>query len=130
MKCSSEQEKHKLPHRFEFIEVLSDFDENFGIGMAYLHEVKGFVSIFQQAAHNGIIRFCIPPTELYKEGEGVPAGSFELDPASLPSNLDDLSDPSDTKIKDGSTLLWDDGIYLGLKGRGVGSGGDGKSKGA
>jgi curved DNA-binding protein CbpA len=112
MKWSSEPEKHRPPYMFEFVEVLSDFDENFGIGVAYLHKVKGFVSIFQRAAHDGVIQFCIPPTELYKfshripsfrmsgkEGEGVPAGSFELDPASLPSNLDDLGDPIDTKME-------------------------------
>ncbi|KAJ6305802.1 hypothetical protein OIU78_021183 [Salix suchowensis] len=112
MKWSSEPEKHRPPYRFEFVEVLSDFDENFGIGVAYLQKVKGFVSIFQRAARDRVIQFCIPPTELYKfshripsfrmsgkEGDGVPADSFELDPASLPSNLDDLSDPSDTKLE-------------------------------
>ncbi|KAG5232533.1 Chaperone DnaJ [Salix suchowensis] len=112
MKWSSEPEKHRPPYIFEFVEVLSDFDENFGIGVAYLHKVKGFVSIFQRATHDGVIQYCIPPTELYKfshqipsfrmsgkEGEGVPAGSFELDPASLPSNLDDLGDPIDTKME-------------------------------
>ncbi|KAB5556304.1 hypothetical protein DKX38_007213 [Salix brachista] len=115
MKWSSEPEKHRPPYRFEFVEVLSDFDENFGIGVAYLQKVKGFVSIFQRAARDRVIQFCIPPTELYKfshripsfrmsgkEGVGVPAGSFELDPASLPSNLDDLSDPSDTKLEKGN----------------------------
>ncbi|CAK7340833.1 unnamed protein product [Dovyalis caffra] len=109
MKWSSEPEKHRPPYTFEFVEVLSDFDENFGIGVAYLHKVQGFVSIFQRAAHDGVIQFCIPPTELYKfshripsfrmsgkEGDGVPAGSFELDPAALPSNL---GDPSDTKME-------------------------------
>ncbi|KAG6773289.1 hypothetical protein POTOM_020554 [Populus tomentosa] len=112
MKWSSEPEKHRPPYRFEFVEVLSDFDENFGIGVAYLQKVNGFVSIFRRAARDRVIQFCIPPTELYKfshripsfrmsgkEGDGVPAGSFELDPASLPSNLDDLSDPSDTKLE-------------------------------
>jgi hypothetical protein len=112
VKWSSEPEKHRPPYRFEFVEVLSDFDENFGIGVAYLQKVNGFVSIFRRAARDRVIQFCIPPTELYKfshripsfrmsgkEGDGVPAGSFELDPASLPSNLDDLSDPSDTKLE-------------------------------
>lgn len=102
---SSNPEKH-LEHQFEYVEVLSDFDENVGIEVAYLGKLKGFVSLFQQSVLNGISLFCIPPNELYRfshripsckmtgsEREDVPRGSFELDPAGLPNSIFEVVDP-------------------------------------
>ncbi|XP_062013601.1 uncharacterized protein LOC133729993 [Rosa rugosa] len=93
---SSEPEKH-VSYKYEFVEVLSDFVEGDGIGVSYLGKVKGFVSLFQQTEQHG---FQVQPDELYRfshripsfkmtghEGFGVPSGSFELDPASLPSSI-------------------------------------------
>ncbi|KAM5588874.1 hypothetical protein ABKV19_007036 [Rosa sericea] len=93
---SSEPEKH-VSYKYEFVEVLSDFVEGDGIGVSYLGKVKGFVSLFQRTEQHG---FQVPPDELYRfshripsfkmtghEGYGVPSGSFELDPASLPSSI-------------------------------------------
>ncbi|KAF2294865.1 hypothetical protein GH714_024628 [Hevea brasiliensis] len=74
IKWSSEPEKHRPPYQFEFVEVVTDFREDVGIGVAYLGKVKGF------------------------EGEGVPAGSFELDTAALPSNLYNLVELGDVKV--------------------------------
>ncbi|XVF56927.1 hypothetical protein PTKIN_Ptkin06aG0159900 [Pterospermum kingtungense] len=98
---ASEPEKHKPPYQYDFVEVLTDFDEEAGIGVAHLGKVKGFVSIFQQTERDGVISFQMSSRELYrfshripsfrmtgKEREGVPVGSFELDPAALPTNLD------------------------------------------
>ncbi|CAN1838150.1 Chaperone protein dnaJ 49 [Linum perenne] len=104
-KWSSEPDKHRPPYSFEFVEILSDFTEDFGLGVAFLGKVEGFVSIFQRASRNdGIVSFCIKPSELGrfshripsrrmtgKEKEGVPAGSFELDPAALPATLFSLN---------------------------------------
>lgn len=100
--------------QFQYVEVLSDFDENIGIKVAYLGKVKGFVSLFQQTVQNGISLFCVPPNALYRfshripsykmtgdEREGVPMGSFELDPAGLPSNLFIVGDTGDVKMEDG-----------------------------
>ncbi|XP_009335671.2 uncharacterized protein LOC103928367 [Pyrus x bretschneideri] len=99
---SSEPEKH-LPYKFDFVEVLSDFVENYGVGVAYLGKVKGFVSLFQRREQHGVVMFQVLPNELYRfshripsfkmtgtEREGVPEGSFEFDPAALPTNSDDL----------------------------------------
>ncbi|KAK2640698.1 hypothetical protein Ddye_028493 [Dipteronia dyeriana] len=91
-------------------EVLTDFKANVGIGVAYLGKVKGFVGVFQRIAKNGVLSFNIAPGELYrfshripsfrmtgKERDGVPEGSFELDPASLPH--DKPSDVGDHKME-------------------------------
>ncbi|XVF42546.1 hypothetical protein PTKIN_Ptkin01aG0372100 [Pterospermum kingtungense] len=112
VKWTSEPEKHKPPYQFDFVEVLTDFDGEIGIGVAYLGKVKGFVSIFQQIERDGVISFQVSSCELYRfshripsfrmtgnEREGVPVGSFELDPASLPTNLDELVDPGDMKLR-------------------------------
>ncbi|XP_044499648.1 uncharacterized protein LOC123221044 isoform X2 [Mangifera indica] len=111
-KWSSDPKKHKPPYQFDFVEVLTDFNENTGIGVSYLGKVTGFVSLFQRAAHNGVLSICVGPLELCrfshripsvrmsgKEREGVPEGSFELDPASLPTYLHKPVDPSDVKIE-------------------------------
>ncbi|KAK0598997.1 hypothetical protein LWI29_001362 [Acer saccharum] len=80
-------------------QVLTDFNENAGIVVAYLGKVEGFVSVFHYKLKNGVLSFNIAPGEMYrfshqipssrmtgKERVGVPEGSFELDPASLPTN--------------------------------------------
>ncbi|KAK7337840.1 hypothetical protein VNO77_18427 [Canavalia gladiata] len=110
---SSNPEKHS-EYQFEYVEVLSDFDKNVGIKVAYLGKLKGFVSLFQQTVQNGIRLFFVPPNELYRfshqipsykmtgnEREGVPRGSFELDPAGLPNSLFEVGDPGVVKMEDG-----------------------------
>ncbi|TKY45387.1 DnaJ like subfamily B member 14 [Spatholobus suberectus] len=107
---SSNPEKHS-EYQFEYVEVLSDFDENVGIKVAYLGKLKGFVSLFQQTVLNGISLFCILPNELYRfshripsykmtgaERKDVPRGSFEFDPAGLPNGLFEVGDPGVGKM--------------------------------
>ncbi|KAK2640694.1 hypothetical protein Ddye_028489 [Dipteronia dyeriana] len=99
IKWSDNPEEHQPPYQYEFVEVLTDFKANVGVGVAYLGKVKGFVGVFQRIARNGVLSFNIAPGELYRfshripcfrmagrERDGVPKGSFELDPASLPTN--------------------------------------------
>ncbi|KAK0599364.1 hypothetical protein LWI29_004654 [Acer saccharum] len=99
IKWSSDPKKHKPPYKYEFVVVLTDFIENVGIVVAYLGKVEGFVSVFHYKRKNGVMSFIIAPGELYrfshripsfrltgKERVGVPEGSFELDPVSLPIN--------------------------------------------
>ena len=110
---SSNPEKHSEP-QFEYVEVISDFDDNVGIEVACLGKVNGFVSLVQQTVQNGTGLFFIPCDELYRfshqipsykmtgdEREGVPRGSFELDPAGLPSNFFEGCHPGDVKMEDG-----------------------------
>lgn len=98
---SHDPENHQ-EHKYEVVEVLSDFVADAGVKVCYLDKVGGFVSLFQRSSQT----FPIGPSELYKfshripcfkmtgsEREGVPVGSFELDPASLPLNPDDLYYP-------------------------------------
>ncbi|KAA8548529.1 hypothetical protein F0562_000204 [Nyssa sinensis] len=75
-------------YEFEFVEVLSDFVENFGVSVAYLGKVKGFtVPSFQMSG---------------EERKDVPKGSFELDPASLPTNLEEIAVPEDLNAESGN----------------------------
>ncbi|KAF7805158.1 DnaJ like subfamily B member 14 [Senna tora] len=110
---SSNPEKYSK-YEFQYVEVLSDFAENVGVEVVYLCKVKGFVSLFQRSEHNGVSLFCVPPNELYRfshripsfkmtgdEREGVPPGSFELDPAGLPVDLFEVGDTGDVKMDDG-----------------------------
>ncbi|KAL3625315.1 hypothetical protein CASFOL_030769 [Castilleja foliolosa] len=96
-------------YTYEVVEVISDFDAVDGVHVCYLDKVNGFVSIFRRSGTNS---FLVGTNELYKfshsipcykmmgsERDGVPVGSFELDPASLPLNPDDLYYPG--KIKTG-----------------------------
>ncbi|KAG7580750.1 hypothetical protein ISN44_As08g005160 [Arabidopsis suecica] len=68
------------------------------IGVAYLGKVEGFVSVYKQAGKHGVVSLMVIPEEMQRfshrvpsfrlngnEKEGVPAGSFELDPAAIPS---------------------------------------------
>ncbi|QCD77703.1 DnaJ-like protein subfamily B member 12 [Vigna unguiculata] len=107
---SSNPEKH-FEYEFQYVEVLSDFDENVGIEVAYLGKLTGFVSLFQHTAFGGISLFCISPSEMYRfshripsykmtgaERKGVPSGSFELDPAGLPTCLFEVGDTGVLKM--------------------------------
>ncbi|KAI7742946.1 hypothetical protein M8C21_010417 [Ambrosia artemisiifolia] len=85
-------------YEYEFVEVLSDFDEEAGGRVAYLEKVKGFVSVFRRKA--AAAEMVIAGSEKYRfahkvpsdkmsgeEEDGVPKGSFELDPAGLPGSI-------------------------------------------
>ncbi|WCJ18766.1 DNAJ heat shock N-terminal domain-containing protein [Euphorbia peplus] len=108
LEWSAEPVEHGPPYEFDFVEILTDFKVDIGIGVAYLGKVKGFISIFQPAARDEILAFTMRPSELYKfshqipsfkltgkEGEGVPVGSYELDTAALPINFWKLADTNE-----------------------------------
>ncbi|KAL0338938.1 UNVERIFIED_CONTAM: DnaJsubfamily B member 4 [Sesamum angustifolium] len=108
---SSNPENYKK-FKYEVVEVLSDFVAGTGIKVGYLDKVAGFVSLFQRISQCETNSFLIQPNELYKfshrvpcvkmtgsERQGVPIGSFELDPASLPLNPDDLYYPGKAKTE-------------------------------
>lgn len=119
--CSNPEIHRKF--EFEYVEILSDFVMDVGIGVAYLGKVKGFVSLFEHHVQHGIVSFVIPPSELLRfshqvpscrmigtEGEGVPKGSFELDPAALPHNLYDFCSNDDMKMEKESVRAGVDGL--------------------
>ncbi|XP_059632655.1 uncharacterized protein LOC132275231 [Cornus florida] len=93
-------------YEFEFVEVLSEYAEDVGVSVAYLGKVKGFACLFCRTVKKGMDSFELPPSELFRfshrvpsfqmsgdEGKNVPKGCFELDPASLPTNLEEISVP-------------------------------------
>ncbi|XP_051148624.1 uncharacterized protein LOC127263569 [Andrographis paniculata] len=93
MNWSHDPENHRK-YTYELVEVLSEFDELCGIEVCNLDKVPGFVSLFSRRKMNSSF---VKPDEMYKfshcvpchkltgsERAGVPVGSFELDPASLP----------------------------------------------
>lgn len=102
---SGDPSNHKK-YKYEIVQVVSDFVEDAGIRVTFLEKVKGFVSLFQQRSKNGAPSLLIPPNEIFRFShripsfnmsgtgrEGVPEGCFELDPACLPANPDDICYP-------------------------------------
>ncbi|KAB2058699.1 hypothetical protein ES319_A11G251700v1 [Gossypium barbadense] len=108
IKWASNPENRKRSYEYDIVEVVTDFDDVIGVKVAHLGKVKGFISIFRQTARYGVISFYVSSQELYRfshqvpsfrmsgnEREDVPVGSIELDPAALPTNLDELLDPAE-----------------------------------
>ncbi|KAI4379024.1 hypothetical protein MLD38_016429 [Melastoma candidum] len=114
---SSDPEKHR-PYKYAYVEILSDFDEDSGATVAYLCKLKGFVALFQRVVVGDAMSDCffhILPHEKYRfshqilsfqmtgeERVGVPAGSFELDPAGL--DVDDWKDEIRGKTAAGNKM--------------------------
>ena len=111
--------EHHKQLKYEIVEIVSDFLEDAGVEVAFLERLNGFVSLFQRSQNRAHSNFLVPATEMFRfshrvpsfkmsgtEKDGVPEGSFELDPACLPANSDDICNPSvtdtDAKITDSS----------------------------
>ncbi|KAK7292325.1 hypothetical protein RIF29_08103 [Crotalaria pallida] len=103
IKWYADVESHQQ-YEFEFVEILSDYVEGEGVFVAYLTKLKGFVSLFSRVVKEDVRSFQIPPAELFRfshripsfkmtgrEGVGVPVGSYELDPASFPMNIEEIA---------------------------------------
>uniref|UniRef100_A0A1J3I8P9 DUF3444 domain-containing protein n=2 Tax=Noccaea caerulescens TaxID=107243 RepID=A0A1J3I8P9_NOCCA len=101
MNWSASSENHKWVYEYDFVEILSDFDDVDGLGVAYLRKVEGFVSVFRRQAQYGVLQLQVPPSEMLrfshkvpsfkmtgKEREDVPPGCFELDTAALPKDFE------------------------------------------
>ncbi|XP_027186525.1 uncharacterized protein [Cicer arietinum] len=106
IKWYMDAESHEK-YDLEFVEILSDYVEGAGVIVAYLAKLKGFVSLFSRTMKGSNCSFRIPPVELFRfshrvpsykmtgqERTGVPVGSYELDPVSLPVNLEEIVSPS------------------------------------
>ncbi|KAJ9537385.1 hypothetical protein OSB04_030118 [Centaurea solstitialis] len=83
-------------YEYEFVEILSDYADNVGVRVSYLEKVKGFTCLFKAKEDGGLL---IAASDRYRfshmvpscrmrgvEREGVPKGSYELDPAGLPAS--------------------------------------------
>eukprot|EP00262_Sarcandra_glabra_P009192 TRINITY_DN2324_c0_g1_i1.p1 TRINITY_DN2324_c0_g1~~TRINITY_DN2324_c0_g1_i1.p1 ORF type:complete len:832 (-),score=192.28 TRINITY_DN2324_c0_g1_i1:265-2634(-) len=95
IKWSSDPDIHRH-YEFDYVEVISDYAEGLGIRVNYLVKVEGFKFLFRrmenkemQIPSNELMRFShmVPSYRMTgDERESIPGGSFELDPASLPSD--------------------------------------------
>ncbi|KAF8107682.1 hypothetical protein N665_0118s0047 [Sinapis alba] len=98
-------DNRKRPYQYDFVQVVSELDSDNGIGVAYLGRVEGFTSVYKPAEQNGVLQMMIRPEEMLRfshrvpsfvltgdEGKGVPAGSFELDPAAIPKDCLEVSE--------------------------------------
>ncbi|EOA20118.1 hypothetical protein CARUB_v10000401mg [Capsella rubella] len=109
IKWSSEPDSHRN-YQYEFVEVLSDYADEGGVYVAYLHKAKGFASVFFRigTGYDGIFR--ILPHSLYRfshrvpsfkltevEGTGVPKDAYELDQAALPEKIEEIIVPSNSE---------------------------------
>lgn len=112
IKWSTGPGNHKK-YKYEIVQIVSDFVEDAGIRVAFLEKVRGFVSLFQQRCRNPAQSVLIPSSDLFRfshcvpsfkmsgtEKEGVPEGCFELDPACLPANPDDICYPLVVEVDD------------------------------
>ncbi|XP_026449007.1 uncharacterized protein LOC113349276 [Papaver somniferum] len=111
IKWSSDPDNHS-EYEYEFVVVQSDYTNESGILVAQLVKLKGFVCLFKPTKTNGMSSFQIPSNQMLRfshrvpsfrtngrERKDVPEGYFELDPASLPSNLEEVSDHIDGKAE-------------------------------
>ncbi|KAL1203122.1 hypothetical protein V5N11_015362 [Cardamine amara subsp. amara] len=109
---SSHPDLHEPPYRYDFVEIISEFDDLQGIAVAYIGRVQGFVSVFNHAEQHGVIKIIISPDEMQRfshkvesvklrgeEKEGIPASSFLLNPAVTPSYDPVLEEAVEMKIQ-------------------------------
>lgn len=109
IKWSSEPDQHRK-YEYDFVEILSDYAQGVGVSVAYLGKMEGFASLFCRMVEEERGSYQVPQAELFRfshrvpsykmtgeERKGVPKGSFELDPASLP-----LAAPKDLEVEAGS----------------------------
>ncbi|KAI3921098.1 hypothetical protein MKX01_036077 [Papaver californicum] len=108
----SSKPNNRREYEYELVVVLSDYTHNSGILVARLVKLKGFVCLFKPTENNGLASFQIPSSEMLRfshrvpsfrtngeERQDVPEGYFELDPASIPSNLEEISDFIDVEAE-------------------------------
>lgn len=109
---SLDAENHKK-YKFDTVEIVETHDDYISVG--FLFKVKGFVSVFQRSIRPRDVEHKIPSNELFRfshripsakltgtERAGVPAGSFELDMASLPPDFDDYCSYSSNNVNTAS----------------------------
>ncbi|RZC55450.1 hypothetical protein C5167_014304 [Papaver somniferum] len=124
VRWSSDPDNHRN-YEYEFAEVHSDYSEESGIKIAYIVQIKGFANLFRPTIANGKDLLHIPPNEILrfshrvpsyrmngKEREDVFEGCFELDPASLPRDIEKISDPIHVEVNIGRGDTDSDGSLI------------------
>ncbi|WJX35021.1 hypothetical protein P8452_23068 [Trifolium repens] len=104
--------KDQIIHQYDMVEVLGDYSEEHGVNVAPLFKVAGFRTVFRKNADPRKIRN-IPRAEMFRfshqvpsylltgqEGDNAPEGCLELDPASTPMELLQLTTHDAPKQED------------------------------
>ncbi|KAJ0525881.1 putative DnaJ domain, Chaperone J-domain superfamily [Helianthus annuus] len=112
MKWSMDPENH-TKYKFDIGEIVEAGEDCITVG--FLSKVKGFVSVFQRSMWAGAGDQKIPCNERFRfshripsakltgtERAGVPAGSFELDMASLPADFEEYCSYSSNNVNTAS----------------------------
>uniref|UniRef100_A0A0D3DGI0 DUF3444 domain-containing protein n=1 Tax=Brassica oleracea var. oleracea TaxID=109376 RepID=A0A0D3DGI0_BRAOL len=94
----SQSDLHEPPYRYDLVEVITEFDDQLGISVAYMGRVEGFEPVLNRVEQHGLIKF-ICPGEMQRFSHKVPAGSFKLDPAATPGNDPVLEEEVETRIQ-------------------------------
>lgn len=94
----SRSDLHEPLYRYDLVEVITEFDDQLGISVAYMGRVEGFEPVLNRVEQHGLIKF-ICPGEMQRFSHKVPAGSFKLDPAATPGNDPVLEEEVETRIQ-------------------------------
>ena len=94
----SRSDLHEPPYRYDLVEVITEFDDQLGISVAYMGRVEGFEPVLNRVEQHGLIKF-ICPGEMQRFSHKVPAGSFKLDPAATTGNDPVLEEEVETRIQ-------------------------------
>ncbi|RIA05536.1 hypothetical protein BRARA_K00054 [Brassica rapa] len=86
------------PYRYDLVEVITEFDDQLGISVAYMGRVEGFESVLNRVEQHGLIKI-ICPGEMQRFSHKVPPGSFKLDPAAAQGYDPVLEEVVDTRIQ-------------------------------
>lgn len=90
----------EVRHKYDMVEVLTDFTEELGVSVVPLVKVVGFKTVFQKKQVDSESIQWVPKKELFRfshqvpariltgeEAENIPKGCRELDPAATPLEL-------------------------------------------
>eukprot|EP01018_Ginkgo_biloba_P003762 Gb_17193 [translate_table: standard] len=90
----------EVRHKYDMVEVLTDFTEELGVSVVPLVKLAGFKTVFQKKHVDSEAAQWVPKTELFRfshqvpacvltgeEAENIPKGCRELDPAATPLDL-------------------------------------------
>lgn len=90
----------EVRHKYDMVEVLTDFTEELGVSVVPLVKVVGFKTVFQKKQVDSEAIQWVPKKELFRfshqvparvltgeEAENIPKGCRELDPAATPLEL-------------------------------------------
>lgn len=94
----SQSDLHEPPYRYDLVEIITEFDDQQGISVAYMGRVEGFESVLNRVEQHGLIKI-ICPGEMQRFSHKVSPGSFKLDPAAAQGYDPVLEEVVDTRIQ-------------------------------